>query len=374
MKVVIAPDKFEGTLSAKEAAAALAAGWRRVDRNADVDEVPVADGGKGTLDTLLDATGGRRERITATGPLGDPVVADFGLVDGPTGLTAVVEMARASGLALVSEARRDPRRATTRGTGELIAAAARHGPVRVIVCIGGSATNDGGAGMAQALGIRLVDERDRDLPPGGAALRRLARIDASGLDRSVRDVDVVVASDVDNPLTGPRGASAVYGPQKGATPEDVRLLDEALAHLAAVIHRDLGLDVRDIPGAGAAGGLGAGLIAFLGGRLRPGFEVVASALDLERRLDRADVAVTGEGRYDTQSERGKAPGGVLDLARRAGCRTVLVAGQIERGVEPPADLVYDLASLVGLQAAMDRPGELLGEAAGDAAGALKRDD
>jgi glycerate 2-kinase len=374
MKVVIAPDKFEGTLSAKEAAAALAAGWRRADRDADVDEVPVADGGKGTLDTLLEAMGGRRERITATGPLGDPVEADFGLVDGPTGVTAVIEMARASGLALVSEVRRDPLRATTRGTGELIAAAGQHGPERAIVCIGGSATNDGGAGMAQALGVRLLDERDRNLPPGGAALRRLARIDASGLDRSVRDVDVVVASDVDNPLTGPRGASAVYGPQKGATPEDVRLLDESLGHFAAVIHRDLGLDVRDIPGAGAAGGLGAGLIAFLGGRLRPGFEVVASALDLERRLDHAEVAVTGEGKYDTQSERGKAPGGVLDLARRAGCRTVLVAGQIEHGIEPPADLVYDLASRAGLRAAMDRPGELLEQAAGDAAASLRRDD
>jgi glycerate 2-kinase len=374
MRVVVAPDKFEGTLSAKEAAAALAKGWRRTDRRAEVEEVPVADGGRGTLETVLDALGGRWERITATGPLGDPVDAAFGLVEGPAGLTAVVEMARASGLALVSEARRNPVRATTWGTGQVIAAALRHQPARVIVCIGGSATNDGGGGMAQALGVRLLDEQGRDLPPGGGALRRLARIDATGLSEAIRRAEVVVASDVDNPLTGPRGASAVYGPQKGATPEQVRALDEALGHLAAVIHRDLGLDVRHVPGAGAAGGLGAGLIAFLGARLRPGFDVVAEALDLERRLQDADVAVTGEGKYDTQTERGKAPAGVLRLARVAGCRTVLIAGQVEEGTNPPADLVYDLASRAGLDAALNRAPELLEDAAADAAAAVREGD
>lgn len=228
--------------------------------------------------------------------------------------------------------------------------------------------------MAQALGVRLLDEGGADLPPGGAALRRLSRIDASDLDRAVRDVDVVVASDVDNPLTGPRGASAVYGPQKGATPEQVRLLDGSLGHFAAVIHRDLGLDVRDLPGAGAAGGLGAGLIAFLGGRLRPGFEVVAGALDLERRLRWADVAVTGEGKYDAQTERGKAPAGVLRMAREAACRTVVVAGQVEEGVSPPADLVYSLAGRAGLADAMGRTRELLEEAATEAARALRPDE
>lgn len=369
--VVVAPDKFEGTLSAKDAAGALAAGWRRADRSAEVEEVPVADGGKGTLETLVDALGGRRDTVRVTGPLGDPIDADFGLAETAGGTIAIVEMARASGLALVSEARRDPTRATTRGTGDLIAAACRHRPRRVLVCIGGSATNDGGAGMAQAVGIRLLDDRGDDLPPGGAALRRLARIDASGLDPAVRGVDVVAACDVDNPLTGPKGASAVYGPQKGATPEQVGLLDEALGHLAATIHRDLGLDVRDVPGAGAAGGMGAGLVAFLGARLRPGFEVVAAALDLERRLERADVAVTGEGRYDAQSERGKAPAGVLGMARDAGCRTVLVAGQVEPSVSPPADLVYSLADRAGLEAALARPRELLEEAAAEASAAVR---
>jgi glycerate kinase len=371
VRVVVAPDKFEGTLSAKEAAGALAAGWRRADRSADVDECPVADGGKGTLETLVDALGGRRETVRVAGPLGDPIDADLGWAETADGTIAIVEMARASGLALVSEARRDPSLATTRGTGDLIAAACRQRPRRVLVCIGGSATNDGGAGMAQALGIRLIDERGQDLPPGGAALRGLARIDASGLDPAVREVEVVTACDVDNPLTGPRGASAVYGPQKGATAEEVRILDEALGHLAATIHRDLGLDVRDVPGAGAAGGLGAGLVAFLGARLRPGFEVVAAALDLERRLERAHVAVTGEGRYDAQSERGKAPAGVLRMARDAGCRTVLVAGQVEASVTPPADLVYSLADRAGLDAALARPRELLEEAAAEASAAVR---
>jgi glycerate 2-kinase len=240
MRVVIAPDKFKGTLSAKDAASALAAGWRSADRAAEVQEVPVADGGEGTLDTLLAALGGERRRAKVTGPLGDPVEADYGLIGSGRRRAAVVEMARASGLTLLAESRRNPLRATTRGTGELILAAAREGAGKLIVCIGGSATNDGGAGLAQALGIRLLDPNGADLPPGGAALRRLARIDARGLDRAVRDLQVYVASDVDNPLTGPRGASAVYGPQKGGSPEDVAALDQALGHFAALAHVRLG--------------------------------------------------------------------------------------------------------------------------------------
>jgi glycerate 2-kinase len=371
VRVVVAPDKFKGTLTAGEAAAALAAGWRRGDPTAEVEECPVADGGEGTLETLLAALGGRRERARVVGPLNDPVDADYGLLETARGRIAVVEMARASGLALVPDARRDPLRATTRGTGQLLLAAARHRPRQVLVCIGGSATNDAGAGMAQALGVRLLDDRGQDLPAGGAALRGLFRIDATGLAREVREVEVVVASDVDNPLTGPLGASAVYGPQKGAGPEQVSLLDEALGHFAAVIHRDLGIDVRDVPGAGAAGGLGAGLIAFLGARIRPGFEVVAEALDLDRRLEGADVAVTGEGRYDRQTERGKAPAGLLRIAREAGCRRVLIAGQIEEGASPPADLVFSLAARAGEAAALARAGGLLEEAAAEAAARLR---
>lgn len=368
MRVVVAPDKFKGTLTAAQAARAISAGWRRADPTAELDEVPVADGGEGTLDALVAALGGRIERVRVTGPLGDPVDAELGVVDGE-GLTAVVEMAGASGLQLVSEARRDPMRATTKGTGELMLAAARHGLARMIVCIGGSATNDGGAGMAQALGAHLRDEDGRDLPPGGAALRRLSSIDTTLMAPELRDVDIVVATDVDNPLTGPRGASAVYGPQKGASPEQVAVLDEALRHFAAVLLRDLGIDVREIPGAGAAGGLGAGLIAFLGARVRPGFDVVADAVDLARRVEPADVVVTGEGRFDAQTDQGKAPAGVIRMAREAGCRSVLIAGDVE--VQAAADLVYSLSERAGgVEGAMSRAARLLEEAAADAARAI----
>jgi glycerate 2-kinase len=373
MRVVVAPDKFKGTLTAREAARAVAEGWLSVDRKAEIEEVPIADGGEGTLDALLAALDGRLERLPATGPLGDPVIAEYGLADTPAGLLAIVEMARASGLELLSEQRRDPLRATTYGTGELIVEACRRRPRRLLVCIGGSATNDAGAGMAQALGIRLLDAEGRDLPPGGAALPGLARIDLGGLEQSVRGVEVVVATDVHNPLVGPQGASVVYGPQKGASPEDVARLDQALGHFAAVVHRDLGIDFRHEPGAGAAGGLGAGLLAFLGARLRPGFEVVAEILRLPERLEAAGVAVTGEGKYDAQTGFGKAPAGLLRLARGARCRTVLIAGRIEEGADPPADMVYSLAERAGPDEAMARASELVIEAAAEAAKAIGKD-
>lgn len=366
-RIVVAPDKFKGTLTAAEAARALAAGWRRGDPKATVEEVPVADGGEGTLETLLSALDGDRHVARVRGPLGEPVDAEYGVASTSEGIVGIVEMARASGLGLVDPDRRDPLRASTFGTGELILAACRHDPARLVVCVGGSATNDGGAGAAQALGIRLVDELGNDLPAGGASLERLVRIDASELHPSVRGVQVTVATDVDNPFTGPRGASAVFGPQKGASPEDVALLDQALGHLAAVIHRDLGVDVRHAEGGGAAGGLGAGLLAFLGARLRPGFDLVAEVLDLSQRLDRADVAVTGEGRFDRQSLGGKAPARVLEMAREVRCRSVLIAGDIEEGLSPPADLVYSLAARGGRKASLARPAELLEEAAAEAA-------
>ena len=258
VRVLVAPDKFKGTLTAPQAAEAIARGWARADPSARVEKAPMADGGEGTLDALVAALGGERRRLRVSGPLGDPVEAEFAVVSAPEGSTGVVEMARASGLDLISPGRRDPLRTTTRGTGELILAVCRAGVRRVLVCVGGSATNDAGAGMAQALGIRLLDESGRDLQPGGAALAALARIDLSELDPVVEASTFVVATDVDNPLVGPEGASAVYGPQKGASAEDVALLDRALGHFAAVVYRDLGLDVRGTKGAGAAGGLGAG--------------------------------------------------------------------------------------------------------------------
>ncbi len=282
-----------------------------------------------------------------TGPLGDPTEADIGIVESAGERVAIVEMARASGLRLVPTNQRDARRATTRGTGELILAAAREKPGRIIVCIGGSATNDGGAGMAQALGIRLLDASGSELGPGGAALSELANIETSGLAAEVRDLEVVVATDVDSPLTGPSGASAVYGPQKGASAEDVRFLDDALRHFADVIRLQLNADVASVPGAGAAGGLGAGLLAFLGATMRPGFDVVSDALDLPGHVANADVVVTGEGRFDAQTERGKAPVGMLRLARAEGCRRVVIAGQIADGVRPDADVVMSLTERAG---------------------------
>jgi glycerate kinase len=287
----------------------------------------MADGGEGTMDALVGALGGEVIRTVVTGPLGDDVEAAYGIADAPAGRIAVVEMATASGLHLLGPARREPRRATTRGTGELIRAALDRSPTQLIVGLGGSATNDGGAGMAQALGVRLLDERGDELRPGGAALMSLARIDATGIDPRLRGVTCIAATDVDNPLTGWNGASTVYGPQKGATADDVAFLDRALGHLAATVYRDLGVDLRDEPGSGAAGGLGFGLMAFLGAHVRPGVDVVADALGLPSLLACSDLVITGEGSLDEQSMRGKVPAGVLRFAREHAVPAVILCGE-----------------------------------------------
>ncbi len=365
MRVLMAPDKFRGTLSAPAAASAMAAGWRRARPDDEVACVPMADGGEGTLDVLVEALGGERYRARVSGPLGDPVDAEYGTLGGAAGRVAVVEMARASGLDLIGESRRDPLRTSTRGTGDLIRAALDQGPAEVIVGMGGSATNDGGAGMAQALGARLVGAAGAEIGPGGASLLDLAHIDLSGLDPRVRGTRFVVASDVDSPLTGPLGASAGYGPQKGATPEAVAFLDGALGHLAAVIHRDLGLDVSNLPSGGAAGGLGAGLVAFLGARVRPGTEVVAEAVGLWERLLRSDLVVTGEGKLDDQSLRGKVVAGVLEAARGSGVPTLVVCGRADISLDDVS--VFDLVGRFGEDRAMaeTRPAleELMAEVA-----------
>jgi glycerate kinase len=349
MRILVAPDKFRGTLTAAEAARAIATGWRRARRDDEVEEVPLADGGEGTLDVLVEAFGGERRSQTVTGPLGEPVVADLGLIERDGNPLAVVEMSRASGLHLVPDERRDPTRTTTRGTGELLRSACRAAE-DVLVCIGGSATNDGGAGMAQALGVRLLDAAGRELAPGGAALLGLDRIDAAGLDPAAARARVSVACDVDNPLTGPSGASAVYGPQKGASPDDVALLDRALGRLADVIRRDLGVDVREVPGAGAAGGLGAGLVAFLGASLRPGIDVVMNAAGFAERLERADLVITGEGALDEQSLHGKVPAGVLRRAREAGTQVVILCGRSQ--VRPEGVRVASLVERFGERRAL----------------------
>jgi glycerate kinase len=289
------------------------------------------------------------------------VDAAWGVVDSDT---AVIEMAAASGLVLVPESQRDPRIASTYGTGQVIAAALDAGCRRVIVGMGGSATNDGGAGMAQALGARLLDDAGQDLPSGGAALTRLARIDVSGLDPRVREAELLAATDVLNPLCGPQGASAVYGPQKGATPEMVRELDAALAHYAAVIERDLGVRVLEVAGAGAAGGLGAGLVAFLGAEIVPGAKLVAETVALEQQIAGADLVIAGEGRLDAQTGFGKAPWEVARLARQAGVPVIAVAGALREDCGPELLAAFDAVATVlppgaPPQDAMARGSELL---------------
>ena len=331
MKVVIAPQTFKGSISALDVARAMERGLRRVVPEAETELVPVADGGDGTLETLVEATGGHVEEITVRGPLGRPVKAQWGALG--DGRTAVLEMARTSGLALLKPEERDPLRATTYGLGQAILAALEQGYRRFIVGIGGSATNDGGAGMAQALGVRLLDAEGRDLPPGGGALASLERIDTSGLDPRARESTFLVACDVNNPLTGPEGASAVYGPQKGATPEMVQELDAALKRLAEVVRRDLGVDVEHLPGAGAAGGLGAGMVAFLGARLMPGVDIVLDTVELDRRLEGAGLVITGEGAMDFQTVFNKAPIGVARRAGQLGIPVVAISGSLGRGFQ-----------------------------------------
>ncbi|HBT48034.1 MAG TPA: glycerate kinase [Peptococcaceae bacterium] len=329
-RIVIAPDSFKESLEAPAVAAAIAAGVKRVLPAAETIEVPLADGGEGLTSTLVAATGGRRETATVTGPLGEPVRACWGILG--DGRTAVIEMAQASGLPLVPREKRNPLLTTTYGTGELIRHALDAGCRRLIVGIGGSATNDGGAGMAQALGVRLLDQQGKDIPPGAAGLERLHRIDKEGLDPRIQEAEIMVACDVDNPLCGPHGASAVYGPQKGATPEMVPRLDRALAHLADIMARDLGKEVRNLPGAGAAGGLGAGLVALLGATLRPGIELVMEVVNLEEILAQgADLVITGEGEINSQTVHGKVPVGVARLAGKYGIPVVALVGSIGEG-------------------------------------------
>ncbi|MEO8970042.1 MAG: glycerate kinase [Ktedonobacteraceae bacterium] len=326
MRIVIAPQSLKGSLTAAEAGSAIAEGVRAVYPDAEGVIVPVADGGEGTVQALVDATGGEIVLQTVTGPLGEPVKAFFGLLG--NGDTAAIEMAACAGLPLVPQERRDPRITTTYGVGELILAALERGCQHFIIGIGGSATNDGGAGMAQALGAILQTSDGTKIARGGAALATLAHVDTSMLDARLSDCQFEVACDVNNPLYGPTGATAVYGPQKGATPEMVVQLDAALAHYAEIIERDLGLSVKDIPGAGAAGGLGAGLIAFLRATLRPGAQIVLEAVHLEEQLAKADLVITAEGQLDAQTAYGKSVGAVAELAKRYRLPVLALAGSL----------------------------------------------
>ena len=368
MKIVVAPNSFKGSLSASQAAAAIARGVREARPEADVVEIPVADGGEGTVDALASAKKGTYLSVEVEGPLGGSVRATYGLID--AGSTGVVELASASGLTLIPAEKRDPRKTSTYGFGQLLDAVRRQGVGQIIAGIGGSATNDGGAGMAQALGYRLLDASGHDLSRGGAALARLDRIDTSGFDPAWRSISVMVASDVTNPLVGPQGASHIYGPQKGADDEAVRELDQALARLAEVIERDLKKKVADIPGAGAAGGAGAGLIAFLGARLVPGAPLVVDASGFDAALSGASLLITGEGRVDAQTAYGKAPGEVAKRARAAGVPVLLLAGSKGPGWESLSSMGVD--SIVTLAEEGDPGGHNLQVLMHDAAPELTR--
>jgi len=371
VKLVLAPDSFKESLSAAAAAKAMERGIRRVLPYAETILCPIADGGEGTLDVVVSALGGRCDRLTVTGPLGSPVDARLGLIEDEAGTTAVVEMAQASGLGLVPARERDPLRTTSRGTGELIRAALDRDAHRVIVAVGGSATNDAGAGALQALGAALLDATGRPIGPGGGALADVARIDLSGLDPRLREAALEVACDVTNPLVGPTGASSVFGPQKGASPEGVRSLDANLSRFATTLHRDTALDVAALPGAGAAGGLGAGLVA-CGGRLLRGIELVLDLVGFDGLLEGADVVITGEGRLDGQTPGGKAVAGVVARAARQSVPVIALAGRLAPGFESlyGRGLVAAIAIApepMALPEALARSAENLERGAGDLA-------
>ncbi len=372
MRICIAPDKFKGSLSAREAARAIASGIARWLPKATLEIVPVADGGDGTAQTIVDSLGGLMISKTVTGPDGKAVLARYGQLPEKV---AVVELAQASGLALLPDGKNDPLTATTRGTGELIAAAIEEGARRIILAIGGSATNDAGTGALAALGAAFLDEAGKPLPPGGAALSHLARIDTTQLERRLAGVRLEIASDVRNPLCGPSGASAVYGPQKGASPSDVRTLDGALQRFAGVMKKTVGLDVSDVPGAGAAGGAGAGFLGLAHATLRPGAELVLDVLDFSRRLEAVSLVVTGEGRLDRQTLSGKAPFAVAQTAKKRGISTAALAGSIECSPQEleEAGIAVALSIMSGpmpLEEAMRRAPELLSKAAETLARAL----
>lgn len=326
MRVVVAPDSFKECLRASEVAEAIRAGWLEGMPGAEVICIPLADGGEGTVEAVVSATQGDLVTVQVAGPLGDPVEATYGLIQG--GKVAVMEMAAASGLMLVPPELRDPCKASCSGTGQMIAHALDRGVEDIIIGVGGSATNDGGAGMAQALGYKLLSKRAEDLGPGGARLVQLDRIESTGRHPRLDEVNVYVACDVTNPFCGPDGASAIYGPQKGASPEDVLILDHALSHFARIVERDLKVNLHGKPGAGAAGGLAGGLMAFAGATPENGLELIATLCGLPNCLAGASLVITGEGSLDGQSAFGKTPAGVARLTRPYNVPVIALGGRV----------------------------------------------
>ena len=372
MKLLIAPDSFKDCMSALNVARAVGRGFCRFLPETETRIVPMADGGEGTVESLIDATGGRKITVEVLDPLLRPVKSFFGITG--DGTTAVIEMAAASGLELLKKDERNPWVTSTYGTGQLIRHALDRGCRKILLGIGGSATNDCGAGMASALGVRFLDSKGEEAGPGGGALSGIRNINMDALDPGIRESEILVACDVTNPLTGKSGASQVYGPQKGADPGMVTQLDAGLSHLSSLIRDQLGKEVADIPGAGAAGGLGAGLMAFLGGKLMKGFELVAGVVNLEEHIQWADLVITGEGRMDGQTRFGKTPFGVAHLARRYGTPVIGIAGSLGEGSEELLEhgfhaLIPISEGPAGLQETIDQAGVLL-ERTGDRIGRL----
>ena len=351
MKIVIAPDSYKESLSALEVATAIEQGFREIFPDAHYVKLPVADGGEGTVEAMVAATQGGIIKVRVTGPLGENVEGFYGLSGDEQ--SAFIEMAAASGLEMVAPSSRNPLKTTSWGTGELIRHALDAGVKHIIIGIGGSATNDGGAGMVQALGAKLLDAEDNPIGLGGGELEKLARIDISELDTRLASCRIEVACDVTNPLTGKEGASAVFGPQKGATPEMIARLDESLAHYAKIIARDLDIDVLNLEGGGAAGGMGAALYAFCGAELRQGIEIVTDALHLDNHVADADLVITGEGRIDSQTIHGKVPVGVAKLAKRYNKPVIGIAGSLtadvgvvhEHGIDAVFSVIYTVCTL-----------------------------
>ncbi|MDY1037268.1 glycerate kinase [Lelliottia sp. CFBP8978] len=374
MKIVIAPDSYKESLSALEVATAIEQGFSEIFPSAHYVKLPVADGGEGTVEAMVAATQGGIVKVRVTGPLGENVEGFYGLSGDEQ--SAFIEMAAASGLEMVAPSLRNPLKTTSWGTGELIRHALDAGVQHIIIGIGGSATNDGGAGMVQALGAKLLDNQGHSIGQGGGELEKLARIDISELDKRLADCRIEVACDVTNPLIGEEGASAVFGPQKGATPEMIARLDRSLEHYAQIIARDLDIDVLNLEGGGAAGGMGAALYAFCGAQLRQGIEIVTDALQLDKHVADADLVITGEGRIDSQTIHGKVPVGVAKVAKRYNKPVIGIAGSLtadvgvvhHHGIDAVFSVIYTVCSL---EEALDNAAENVRMAARNIAAVLK---
>ncbi len=366
MKIIAAPDSFKGNQSALAVAEAIERGILRFDSSIEVIKIPMADGGEGTVDAASSMAGGRLVKLTVSGPLGDPVEAEYAVIE--ESRTAIIEMAAASGLPLVPENRRNPSLTTTRGTGELMMHAVNNGYTKIILGIGGSATNDGGLGAASVFGARFFDAEGRETGITGSSLQEIKTIDISGIDPRLANIEILTACDVKNPFHGPDGAAYVYGPQKGADSAMVKELDKGLQNLAGVIRDSLGIDIANIPGAGAAGGLGGGLVAFFGAKLKSGIELLIEATGLEKALEGADLVITGEGKTDFQTAFGKVPAGVGAAAKRRNIPAVCFSGALGKQVEAlyPVGItaLFSTANReMTLQYAMDHSIELIEQGA-----------